>query len=447
MKRQTRFIGILLILVILLGTMSTASFAATINPYPTVNPSPAVVAAVIDNEIDRIYDDIGATSTLYFEFSAQNYIDLNHFALKMQNTMTDYLSAIFASNLVGEDYITPRCSFLQRTRGGQKQYFLQVDIKVHDDPALRAEMDRLFGILQGHTPREQVDWLYSYLHRTVTYDKAVAEESGTYLALMQGKGVCMGYTRPMTELCRRLNIPCFNVINDNHMWNCVYLNGKWWMIDITQNIYLTDVIRYAGHSYNEQVIEWAKTYFQNRSWILMQDIKQNWYTPAVRFCLQNKIFNGTSQSTFSPDMPMSRGMFVTVLGRMAGIAQTAGETAFVDVPKRQYYSGYVAWAKSVGIVDGVSPKYFAPNSNVTREQICKMMAKYCSVIGVPLTAVKEQIVFTDADEISPWAREYVKLCQTGGLVNGTDGGRFAPRDSTTRAQVAMILFNFCNTYK
>ena len=45
----------------------------------------------------------------------------------------------------------------------------------------------------------------------------------------------------------------------------------------------------------------------------------DWYYSAVDYAAANGLFSGTSGTTFSPDMDMTRGMFVSVLGRLAEV--------------------------------------------------------------------------------------------------------------------------------
>lgn len=85
------------------------------------------------------------------------------------------------------------------------------------------------------------------------------------------------------------------------------------------------------------------------------DVKPgDWCYDAVLYAKANGFFSGTSETTFSPNGTMTRGMFVTVLGRMAGIdpAKYGGDTGFTDVPEGMYYAPYVKWAAQYGITGG-----------------------------------------------------------------------------------------------
>ena len=181
--------------------------------------------------------------------------------------------------------------------------------------------------------------------------------------------------------------------------------------------------------------------------------KKDWYykNGAIDYVYNGGLFGGTGGGKFEPNTNMTRGMFVTVLGRLSGIPENNKvNTRFADVKKGQYYTGYVKWASDVGIVSGTSATTFEPNANVTREQICKMMVEYCAYADVKLKIVNKVITFADQSSISSWARTYVKKCQTAGLVNGSvKGGKtyFSPQGNATRAEVATILMNFHKNYK
>lgn len=167
-----------------------------------------------------------------------------------------------------------------------------------------------------------------------------------------------------------------------------------------------------------------------------------WYYPTVQFVLNNNLMNGISETEFAPNSTMTRAMFVTVLGRMAGVeVNNSVKTKFTDVKKNQYYTGYVAWAVSNNIVNGVTDKTFCPNDPITREQICTMIVRYANYSGITLTAKKDAEMFRDADSISKYALNSVFVCQKAGIVKGRGNRYFAPKEKATRAEVAQILKN------
>ncbi len=182
-------------------------------------------------------------------------------------------------------------------------------------------------------------------------------------------------------------------------------------------------------------------------------VKTDWYhkNGAIHYCADKKLFSGTSATTFGPTKNMTRAMFVTVLGRLDGKSVNHNvKTAFTDVKKNQYYTGYVKWAYENEIVSGTSKTKFEPNANITREQICAMMQRYSNYAGIRIKQYYKVMTFTDAAQISSWAKDAVRACQQGGLVTGEKVGasyRFRPKGNATRAEVATIIMNFAEKHK
>lgn len=164
-----------------------------------------------------------------------------------------------------------------------------------------------------------------------------------------------------------------------------------------------------------------------------------WYYDAVRYAYENKLFNGVSNTEFAPEVNMTRAMLVTVLYRLNGATET-GTSSFTDVPTGMFYTDAVAWAQKNGIVNGISETEFAPDQNVTREQIAAILARYAKFTGKTLPA--GTLDFPDADQISEFAKADVASIQAAGIVKGRDNGMFAPLALATRAEVATMLMRY-----
>lgn len=171
--------------------------------------------------------------------------------------------------------------------------------------------------------------------------------------------------------------------------------------------------------------------------------KDAWYYNAVQRAYEKSWFKGTSATAFTPNGTMTRGMFVTVLGRFAG-ANGTPNTKFTDVSANKYYAGYVAWASEQGIVSGVSATKFAPEDSVTREQLAVMIYGYLRATGVELDTANAKQTFTDDKQISKWANEAVYAMQQSGLMSGMPNGSFQPKGTATRAEVATIMMQLEN---
>lgn len=171
------------------------------------------------------------------------------------------------------------------------------------------------------------------------------------------------------------------------------------------------------------------------------------YAPAVQTCAEQGLFQGTSPTTFSPDLSMTRGMFVTVLGRMENIDPTqADASGFMDVPEDAYYAGYVGWAARSGIVAGVSDSVFEPERGISRQEICTIVHRYLVWKDVSLQTVPSA-QFADDAQIAEWAKESVYVCRSAGIVSGVGDNHFAPDVAARRCEAAQIFKNLLAVLK
>lgn len=171
------------------------------------------------------------------------------------------------------------------------------------------------------------------------------------------------------------------------------------------------------------------------------DIKEeDWFYDGVRYSHANGFFTGTGGGNYDPDGTMSRAMFLTVLGRMAGIDEDdyAGDTGFVDVAEEAWYAPYVKWAVKYGITRGISEDIFSPDEPVSRQQMAVFFVRYLEAFDVE-TLTEEEITTTpaDLDQAAPWAQEAVLKLWKMGFLNG-DGTNFDPEGNATRAQTAVF---------
>lgn len=178
----------------------------------------------------------------------------------------------------------------------------------------------------------------------------------------------------------------------------------------------------------------------------LTDIKDHWANASIQFVLNKGLFFGTSKTTFSPNDSMTRGMLVTVIHRLAG--ETKGESqSFQDVSKNSYYSDAIAWAKSNGIVNGVTETNFAPNQSITREQFAVILYNYAKELGLKTVIDKDTLAFTDADQVASWASEAMKWSVNNQLFQGTNNNLLNPSGLLTRAEAATIIERFVTHFK
>lgn len=166
----------------------------------------------------------------------------------------------------------------------------------------------------------------------------------------------------------------------------------------------------------------------------------DWFYSAVSFVYENGLFSGTAADTFSPNMNITRGMVVTVLYQLAGRPAVSGNSGFSDVAPDAYYALPVAWASANGVVAGMGNNEFAPNSNITREQLACMLYSYArSIAGADVSARGDLTQYVDFSQVSSYAQEALSWAVGAGVITGMDAQTLSPGGTATRAQAAAML--------
>jgi hypothetical protein len=166
----------------------------------------------------------------------------------------------------------------------------------------------------------------------------------------------------------------------------------------------------------------------------------DWHSDAVQFAVESELFNGTSDSEFSPNGTMTRYMTVTVLYHMEGQPRVSGSSPFADAPAGQWHSDAVAWGAANGIVNGFSETEFGGDQPVTREQIAAILNRYATYKGRDAGAGDGAIDgFADAGSVSGYALDAVRWAVGAGLLQGRGENDIAPQGQATRAEVAAII--------
>ena len=173
------------------------------------------------------------------------------------------------------------------------------------------------------------------------------------------------------------------------------------------------------------------------------DVEENgWYHTGVDFMVKNGFMNGVADDAFDVDGNLTRAQLVTILYRIAGEPESTATNPFADVADGQWYTTAVIWAAENGIVKGVNTTTFAPNDQITREQIATILFRYAKAEKVE----GKLAGFPDAEKVSDYAADAMAWAVEQGLINGiseSDGKTYlAPQETATRAQIAVILMRY-----
>ena len=171
-----------------------------------------------------------------------------------------------------------------------------------------------------------------------------------------------------------------------------------------------------------------------------RDVPANhWAMKAIAHAYARGYFKGQGGGQFAPDRSISRGEFVTILGRKAGFVGAKTSNKFKDVPSNAYYAAYVAWAESKGIIQGTSSKTFDPDRTISREEMALILDKFLAKEGRTYPA-GNGASFYDQASIAPWAKGSVDKMVKQGILSGTGNGIFSPQAKFSRGQAAQILY-------
>ena len=176
---------------------------------------------------------------------------------------------------------------------------------------------------------------------------------------------------------------------------------------------------------------------------------KSWSEDGINFVSSNGFMGDTGSGDFSQTGKMTRSMFVTVLYRMAGSPKIESSSPFTDLdPSQSWYHNAVIWAYENGVVTGTSATTFAPNAEVTREQIATFLYRYTvNYLGRDVSGIENDISsFPDASSVADYAREALTWANGVGLIKGQASGGtsiLAPKNDATREEVAVVISRFC----
>lgn len=175
------------------------------------------------------------------------------------------------------------------------------------------------------------------------------------------------------------------------------------------------------------------------------DVKSTaWYYNAVKYVYENNLMAGTGDTTFDPEVSLTRAMTAQILYNLEGQPKVDEEATFADMNEAPTWSvDAIAWAQDTGVVAGMGDNEFAPNAKVTREQFAQMMYNYAKYKKYDLTKTGDLSKFPDDGSVSDWAETAMSWANGNGLINGhEDSGLIDPAGNTIRGQAASIIMNF-----
>ncbi len=176
------------------------------------------------------------------------------------------------------------------------------------------------------------------------------------------------------------------------------------------------------------------------------DVKESrWSYADIKYVSDNGLMNGVDGGKFDPAGKITRGMVVTVLYRYEGSPKMLYSGMFTDVKEGKWFTDAVLWAGRNEIVNGVGNNKYAPNDNVTREQLAAIIYRFAEYKGIDTSKKSDIKGYADYSKIHDYARDALAWTNETGLIKGVTDTELNPRGTATREQFAAIIHRFDTT--
>ena len=203
-----------------------------------------------------------------------------------------------------------------------------------------------------------------------------------------------------------------------------------------------DVKRANGHTWMQDLYRAFVLGYGDASGQDYEMPQYQWYHDGVKFCLKNGIMSSGKGGYFGVNGAVTRGDTALAIWTLAGKpGKGSTEMTFTDVSPDDPAAPAIAFLSGLGVMQGYSEEVFAPQDTLTREQLSMVFRRFVNVQNLYLGAISldDLSAYSDRAKVSAEARDAMSWMVGSGLLSGNVKNRLAPRETLTRAQLAVIL--------
>ncbi|WP_161409698.1 S-layer homology domain-containing protein [Paenibacillus silvestris] len=174
---------------------------------------------------------------------------------------------------------------------------------------------------------------------------------------------------------------------------------------------------------------------------IFADLAGHWAKSDIMQMVDKKVVEGMDDDHFAPDSNVTRAQFATLLSKALDLKDD-GQIPFADVTSGAWFESSVKKAYAAGLINGVADDAFAPEQNITREEMTAMLLRakaHATGMNIDNMTVNGSIHFSDETAINDWAKKVVALAVESGLMNGRTEREFAPQEHASRAESVVVL--------
>lgn len=166
-----------------------------------------------------------------------------------------------------------------------------------------------------------------------------------------------------------------------------------------------------------------------------------WANEAISKLCRENVINGVADRLFAPDKNVTREQIAKMIVKATKTDVKNSDVTFADVDDSEWYAPFVKTAYESEFAKGISAAEFGIGDAITRQDLAVMVYRAAKKIGKIAENADLNADFKDAGNVSDYAKEAVAALKTKGIINGDENGNFNPNDSCTRAEAAKIIYN------
>lgn len=203
---------------------------------------------------------------------------------------------------------------------------------------------------------------------------------------------------------------------------------------------VTKTVKFSTWHFSKYVIKLNNVTFKDVA-------TSNWAKKHIEAMAAKGVITGTGDSNFEPNGNLTRAQFAAMIVRLFKLSDAGASVSFSDVKPGQWFYKEVAAAVKAGIITGRGDGTFAPDENITRQDMVVIIARAVTKFkngSIPADTSKILVKYGDKDKIADYAKGSIALSSTLGIIDGMPGGIFMPQGLSTRAQAAKIIYSVFN---
>ncbi len=201
-----------------------------------------------------------------------------------------------------------------------------------------------------------------------------------------------------------------------------YIGGK---VNQAEKVVLVELQHFSKYS----LMEYDRTF---------KDVEKHWAKREIEILASKHVIEGVNSENFAPSNNVTRAEFTALIVRALKLKQGDIQVKFKDV-EGGWYKESIEIAASLGLVKG-HEGMFNPKASITREEMVVILIRALDLIDEKNVTVSNELPFLDRHQISTWSKEAIAKAFNLGLVKGMDEIKFAPKENTTRAQAAIVIY-------